>query len=83
MCSKSGPVVAYCASKTLAEKGGFLNVFRSSSDLFLVKSLAAAWDFYEQQKPQIKWDLVAIIPPPVSFLLFYKNLRQLLRPVVE
>ena len=26
MCSKSGPVVAYCASKTLAEKGGFLNI---------------------------------------------------------
>ena len=26
MGSKSGPVVAYCASKTLAEKGGFLNI---------------------------------------------------------
>jgi hypothetical protein len=30
---------------------------------------SAAWNFYKQHKPQIKWDLVVIIPPFVSFLI--------------
>ena len=37
--------------------------------LFLANS--AAWDFYEQHKAEIKWDLTVINPPYVSrFFLF-------------
>jgi hypothetical protein len=75
MGNKSPPFIAYYASKTLAEKGGFLNIF--SFGLALTCFLqSAAWDFYEQHKAQIKWDLVVILPGMVSF--FFKNDRQLL-----
>ena len=66
MGNKAPPSTAYRASKTLAEKGGFWNVL--SFGLSLICFLqSAAWDFYEQHKPQIKWDLVVINPPFVSF----------------
>ena len=65
MDNKSPPGTAYIASKTLAEKGGFLNIlfFGLALTHFLH---SAAWDFYEQHKAQIKWDLVTILPAMVS-----------------
>ena len=74
MGNKSPPGMAYYASKTLAEKGGSLNIL--SFGLTLTHFLqSAAWDFYEKHRAQIKWDLVTILPAMVSL---YKNDRQLL-----
>ena len=72
MGNKCRPGIAYCASKTLAEKGGFLNIFSSClpHTCFLQ---SAAWDFYEQHKLQIKWDLVVINPPFVNHLLLQES----------
>ena len=69
MGNKSGPAIAYCASKTLAEKGDFLNILSFGLPLTCFLQ-SAAWDFYEEHKPRIKWDLVVIIPPPVKFFFF-------------
>ena len=66
MGNKSHPGIAYSASKTLAEKGSFLNNLSFGLPLKCFLQ-SAAWDFYEQHKPQIKWDLVVINPPFVSF----------------
>ena len=58
---------AYLASKTRAEKGGvFLNIFLSFGLPLTCFFQSAAWDFYEQHKSQIKWDLAVINPPFVS-----------------
>ena len=71
--SPPSPSVVYRASKTLAEKGasGFLNILSFSLHLngrcFMQ---SAAWDFYEQHKSQIKWDIAVINPPFVSFFKF-------------
>ena len=73
MGSNSPPAMAYYASKTLAEKGRFLNnlSFGVSLTCFLQ---SAAWDFYEQHKHQIKWDITTILPAMVSFLFFKKSI---------
>ena len=78
--NKSLPVAVYFASKTLAEKGVFFEylVFRSPSEVTCFLQ-SAAWSFYEQHKSQIKWDLVVINPPLVSFFTTIKrHHRQLL-----
>ena len=69
------PPTAYCASKALAEKGSFSNILPFGL-LFLTCFLqSAAWDFYEQHKSQIKWDIAVINPPFVSFFfLHYKKI---------
>ena len=74
MGNKTPPSTVYRASKTLAEKGGFLNIlsFRLPLTCFLE---SAAWDFYDQHKSQIKWDLVVINPPFVSCFFFTKIIR--------
>jgi hypothetical protein len=72
---KSPPstLTAYRASKTLAERGVFLFLNILSFGLPLTCFLqSAAWDFYEQHKPQIKWDLAVINPPFVSFFFYVK-----------
>ena len=74
MGNKSAPSTPYRASKTLAEKGGsFFEylVFRRLT--FFCKS--AAWDFYEQHKSQIKWDLAVINPPFVGRFQFLQKLK--------
>ena len=75
MGNKTPPSTVYRASKTLAEKGGFLNIlsFRLPLTCFLQ---SAAWDFYDQHKSQIKWDLVVINPPFVSCFFFTKIKRR-------
>ena len=73
--NKCPPNVVYFASKTLAEKGEvffFWNSFLSFG-LFLTCFLqSAAWDFYEQNKQQLKWDLTIINPPMVSSFFIKK-----------
>jgi hypothetical protein len=66
MGNKSPPPTVYRASKTLAEKGGFLNILSFGLPLTCFLQ-SAAWDFYDQYKPQIKWDLAVINPPMVSW----------------
>ena len=79
MGNKCRPGVAYAASKSLAEKGDFWNISSFGLPLTCFLQLAA-WDFYEQHKPQIKWDLAVIIPPFVScwFIYIFINRWQLL-----
>jgi nucleoside-diphosphate-sugar epimerase len=72
MGDKSPPSTAYRASKTLAEKGSFLNILFFGLPLTCFLQ-SAAWHFYELHKPQIKWDLAVINPPFVSCCFFYKN----------
>ena len=61
---------AYRASKTLAEKGEFFGMSCLSVSLH-VSCKSAAWEFYEQHKSEIKWDLAVINPPLVSRFSFY------------
>ena len=49
---------------------GFLN-FLLSFSLLDISCQLAAWDFYEQHKPRIKWDLAVINPPYASCFSFY------------
>jgi hypothetical protein len=69
MGKKSPPAVAYFASKTLAEKGGF--TFRLLVLLSKYFLQSAAWDFYDQHKAQIKWDFTTILPGMVSFYFYF------------
>ena len=73
--NKSPPSTVYRASKTLAEKGGFFEYPCLSFSLLHISCQLAAWDFYKQHKPEIKWDLAVINPPYASFFFFshYKN----------
>ena len=77
MGNKSPPSTPYRASKTLAEKGGvFLNL---SFGLFLTLFFfckSAAWDFYEQHRSQIKWDLAVINPPFVGLFFFFRKIKR-------
>ena len=50
----------YRASKTLAERGTLL-LFHNALTLNLPQT--AAWEIYESNKSNIKWDLVVINPP--------------------
>jgi nucleoside-diphosphate-sugar epimerase len=51
----------YRASKILAEKGvAYCHIVALSADNCL-----AAWEFYEEYKSQIPWDLVVLNPPLV------------------
>ena len=77
MGNKCRPGIAYCASKTLAEKSEFKKILSYGLPLTCFLQ-SAAWDFHEQHKSQIKWDIVVIIPPFVSFYFIYKNHWQLL-----
>jgi hypothetical protein len=70
MGNKTPPSTVYRASKTLAEKGGFLNILSFGLLLFKCFLRSAAWDFYEQHKSQIKWDVAVINPPFVSCCFF-------------
>jgi hypothetical protein len=69
MGSDTPPATAYYASKTLSEKGDFyISSFNLALKCFLQ---SAAWDFYEQHKVQIKWDLTTILPAMVSFIYLF------------
>jgi hypothetical protein len=57
---KASPMSVYSASKTLAERGEHL-VFMFD-DAWLNCSFIAAWDFYNQNKSEVLWDLVTVIP---------------------
>ena len=75
--NKVAPFTAYHASKTLAEKGEFFFFFGNILFFFglplltLFLANSAAWDFYEQHKSEIKWDLTVINLPYVSLFFIY------------
>ena len=75
--NKTSTGVAYYASKTLAERGDYLVFFFGSPSEVKVPprflQWSAAWDFYEQHKSEIKWDLVVINPPFVSFFIYLQQ----------
>lgn len=61
---KASPMSVYSASKTLAEKGEHM-VF-TFDVAWSNCSFIAAWDFYNQNKSEVSWDLVTINPTYVS-----------------
>jgi hypothetical protein len=61
----------YRTSKMLAEKGNFLIPLVQGLKACLNKHTPAVWDFVEQNKHFIKWDVSVIIPPWVSLFFFF------------
>jgi len=50
------------AAKALAERGAWaLIIFKRQRSALII--LSGAWEFCEKHKDEIKWDLVAILPP--------------------
>jgi hypothetical protein len=67
---KADPGVIYTASKVLAEKGMCAVVFQTvpadtNCDYL---DTTAAWEYYEENKGKIGWDLVVLLPPFVRYL---------------
>ena len=65
---ESNGLMKYMASKTLAERGA-ISLPSAPVPCAYAGYIAAAWELYNKHKPSLPWDLAAINPPYVSFLI--------------